>query len=146
MVRSPEPGRSARHQRRHGDRRETRSFAEEAVELRRREICAGLLQDLIGGAKLPHLAFQFLDPVPLRARQPTALSAVNLEQDDLPRHRKTFEERKAKFATDSIGTIQADANAYAERLKNMESGLNAILAKLTMMPCLSPFRSGLARR
>lgn len=59
---------------------------------------------------------------------------ANLEQDDLPRHRKTFEEHKAKFATDSIGTIKADANAYAERLKNMESGLNAILAKLVYDP------------
>ena len=76
MVRSPEPGRSARHQRRHGDRRETRSFAERAVELRRSEICAGLLQDLIGGAKLPHLAFQFLDPVLLRARQTAALTGI----------------------------------------------------------------------
>lgn len=47
-----------------------------AVELRRREICAGLLLYLTGLAQFTDLAHKFLDPVSLRARQAALLIGI----------------------------------------------------------------------
>nr|WP_108484195.1 hypothetical protein [Oceaniglobus ichthyenteri] len=43
---------------------------------RRGEICADLLQDLIGGAKFTILPFQFSDPILLGAREPGPLPRI----------------------------------------------------------------------
>ena len=61
-----------------GDRRGARSFVERAVALRRREIRAGIPQDVVGGPKRTNLRSSFLIWPPLGARWAGTLCGVSV--------------------------------------------------------------------
>lgn len=69
-----------------------------------------------------------------RVRQTWKDRHAVLAENDLPKHRKQLEENRARFAKKSIQGLDDRITAYAQRIRAMEKGINAILEHVTYDP------------
>ena len=76
------------------------SWLERTVEFRLRKIIGRFAQYQIGLPKLPHFAFQFLDPIPLSTGGTVACPAVTLAK-------RPLRESLAKAAFQRVGSSQS---------------------------------------